>query len=158
VSGGGIRARVKNCSRCGIGITAISVGMCRRCANATRAHLGGEALHGTDPNARFLRYVSPEPTSGCWLWAKTLSRFGYGMFRIKRESYLAHRYSWTLHRGPIPVGLWVLHRCDVPACVNPGHLFLGTHQDNMDDMKRKGRGANSHTKAAQPAATGEGAP
>ena len=87
-----------------------------------------------------------------------MSRFGYGMFRIKRESYLAHRYSWTLHRGPIPVGLWVLHRCDVPACVNPGHLFLGTHQDNMDDMKRKGRGANSHTKAAQPAATGEGAP
>ena len=51
----------------------------------------------------------------------------------------AHRYSWMIHRGAIPIGVFVLHTCDTPACVNPQHLFLGTNQDNITDMMSKGR-------------------
>ena len=57
----------------------------------------------------------------------------------------AHRYSWEIHKGPIPDGLFVLHRCDVPACVNPSHLFLGNNQENVDDMMNKGRHVSGGT-------------
>ncbi len=78
--------------------------------------------------------------SGCWVWTAGGIPDGYGTFPIggdKRE--LAHRFSWRLHNGNIPEGMCVLHRCDVPSCVNPHHLFLGTHQDNMADRDKKGR-------------------
>lgn len=79
----------------------------------------------------------PESNTGCWLWVPGSSK--YGLFCIKRVPRLAHRISWVLYRGPIPDGLLVCHKCDVPRCVNPEHLFLGTYLDNNLDRVSKGR-------------------
>lgn len=77
-------------------------------------------------------------TDTCWLWTSQL-RNGYGMFTINYKPLSAHRVSWELHNGPIPKGLLVCHKCDIPSCVNPEHLFLGTIQDNTNDRDSKGR-------------------
>jgi hypothetical protein len=78
-------------------------------------------------------------TDRCWEWLGARLKRGYGNYRGGRRKALAHRYSWEMHFGPIPDGLWVLHKCDNPGCVRPDHLFLGTHLDNMADMTAKGR-------------------
>jgi hypothetical protein len=84
-----------------------------------------------------------DKTSTCWLWTGALFRSGgYGAFRIRTTTIRAHRLAWELMREKIPRGMCVLHRCDVPACVNPDHLFLGTRADNMKDMYNKGRNVN----------------
>ena len=86
-----------------------------------------------------------EPNTGCWIWIAALNNRGYGIIgRGARQDgpEPAHRISWELAYGPIPEGLHVLHKCDNPPCVNPHHLFLGTHGDNMRDSVIKGR-ANS---------------
>jgi len=80
--------------------------------------------------------------SGCWLWTGAHSGFGYGVLRINHRNVFTHRISWELHIGPIKKGQHVLHKCDVPACVNPEHLFLGTLQDNSVDMMQKLRHPN----------------
>lgn len=76
-----------------------------------------------------------EKTDGCWLWRGGKLKGGYGML----GGLLAHRIAFSLSTGDIPPGMHVLHRCDNPPCVNPAHLFLGTHRDNMADKERKGR-------------------
>ncbi len=83
----------------------------------------------------------------CWLWTGPPSSRGIGHFRVNSEKKAsASRFSWELHHGPIPDGLWVLHRCDNGTfCVRPDHLFLGTHADNMADMVAKGRQAKGET-------------
>jgi len=83
-----------------------------------------------------------EPNSGCWLWMEATAPNGYGNLCLtadggRKES--AHRFSWKIHYGDIPFGIYVCHKCDTPACVRPDHLFLGTHQNNMDDKVAKGR-------------------
>lgn len=88
---------------------------------------------------RFNRLFEPVTESGCWIWMSGTDAGGYGMFWADGASTRAHRASWKLHRGLIPRGLFVLHRCDVTSCVNPNHLFLGSKQDNLDDMVAKGR-------------------
>jgi hypothetical protein len=79
----------------------------------------------------------------CWLWAAAIGSTGYGNFTVRRNRktvYVrASRYSWELHFGPIPDGLFVCHSCDNRTCVNPAHLFLGSNKDNQDDMRGKGR-------------------
>lgn len=83
-------------------------------------------------------WLRVKKTPGCWIWLGSWLRFGYGQFRSPHGT-CAHRYSWALHYGPIPSGMLVLHKCDNPQCTNPEHLFLGTHQDNVDDKVSKGR-------------------
>src|SRR5215831_212140 len=76
--------------------------------------------------------------SGCWLWQGGTNAAGYGMLRVNGTSKGAHVVSWLLHRGPVN-GKYVLHRCDVRACCNPDHLWLGTQRENVEDAIRKGR-------------------
>lgn len=79
--------------------------------------------------------------SGCLEWTGTKSG-GYGKIRCDGKAYLSHRVAWVIAHGTIPDGLLVLHHCDNPACcdaISEGHLFLGTHLDNMRDCKTKGR-------------------
>lgn len=92
---------------------------------------------------RVKRFYSPVLGDGeCWLWTGCLSKAGYGRIGaggVKGGTVYAHRVMWEIHRGPIPKRLFVCHHCDTPACVNPAHLFLGTHRDNMVDMYKKDR-------------------
>jgi hypothetical protein len=80
-----------------------------------------------------------EKSADCWLWKGNVNANGYGTCRTSGIVARAHRASWTLAHGEIPKGMQVLHRCDNPPCVNPDHLFLGTHIDNMIDKASKGR-------------------
>jgi DNA-binding CsgD family transcriptional regulator len=78
-------------------------------------------------------------SEGCWTWTGGTSGFGHGAFWDGERQEIAHRFSWRLHHGPIPDGIYVLHHCDNPPCVRPDHLFLGTQRDNIRDASAKGR-------------------
>ncbi len=81
--------------------------------------------------------------SGCWMWTGCTFSNGYGRVRLKRNrTVVAHRLSWELTNGPIPEGMFACHKCDVRACVNPNHIFLGTDADNVRDCIEKCRRAD----------------
>ena len=82
--------------------------------------------------------------SGCWLWTGFKSTTGYGVLQVDGKKIKAHRISYEIYKKQIPQGMSVLHKCDVRECVNPDHLFIGTHQDNMKDMVEKRRSRNGN--------------
>jgi hypothetical protein len=86
---------------------------------------------------RFFNKVNK--TNSCWNWTHSTNKFGHGMFSFQGKTLGAHRFSFELHKGPIPSDLFVCHSCDNPACVNPSHLWLGTAKDNVQDMISKNR-------------------
>lgn len=96
-----------------------------------------------DPSDVCSLFIEPNierlPWSGCWIWMRACDEDGRGRFVYEGKSWLLSRLSYTLFVGPIPVGLLICHTCDIPGCVNPFHLFVGTHQDNVLDMVNKGR-------------------
>mgnify|MGYP003644927936 FL=1 len=88
---------------------------------------------------RFWAKVQKVQDDECWHWIGARRDVGYGALKINGRVRDAHRVSWELHYGEIPPGLYVMHTCDIRSCVNPKHLFVGTHKDNMADMLAKGR-------------------
>jgi hypothetical protein len=104
----------------------------------------GSHMHSEDVRARFDSNVHTEPNTGCWLWGGGLNNRGRGCIGIDGKTQKAHRVSWEIANGrPVPDGLHVLHACDVTWCVNPAHLSVGTHAENMADMVLKGRQAHN---------------
>lgn len=91
---------------------------------------------------RIMKETIPEPNSGCWLWIGYTMKNGYGQITYCQKSWLAHRLSFYGFNNIDPKELYVCHKCDNPSCVNPDHLFLGTHKDNMKDMVSKKRQPN----------------
>lgn len=84
-------------------------------------------------------WLKVNKSDGCWIWQGVTNEHGYGQINFRYYKNKAHRVSWIIHHGEEPGALDVLHKCDNPACVRPDHLFIGTAQDNVDDMRRKRR-------------------
>lgn len=91
----------------------------------------------------------PEPNSGCWIWEKSLNNRGYGLLQRGGYRGYAHRFSYSHFIGNIPKGMFVCHQCDLRCCVNPDHLWIGTHIDNMNDCLAKGRHVSQSYNANQ---------
>ena len=102
--------------------------------------------------SRLMNRIEPITESGCWLWTGPVCRAGYGKIgRGRRNEGTAktHRVAWELFIGAIPKDTNVLHKCDVPCCVNPNHLWLGSHADNVADKIKKGRGRSGSRKGVE---------
>jgi hypothetical protein len=99
------------------------------------------------PIQRFFDKVD-KSEGGCWVWKGSI-RAGYGVFWDGKKNVSAHRWSYEYHKRKISNGKVICHRCDNPLCVNPEHLFQGTHKRNMEDASSKGRLSNKKLTSAQ---------
>lgn len=144
----GRRDVVRQYERMGELMSEIQSGLCQcGCGEVTSIRSGKPSryIHGhngrqmTDAK-RFEQYVYPDPNSGCYIFAGSETRGGYGNFYLGGRDVRAHRAAWLLAGRLILDGMYLLHKCDTPCCVNVDHLFLGTQANNLADMARKGRG------------------
>ena len=110
---------------------------------------------GLNPSADFVfarnpywRHVDVRGDDECWPWVGFHTLGGYGSTTVNGRARAAHRVMWEALHGPIAVGLVICHRCDNPPCINPRHLFIGTHADNHADRNRKGRQARGERMGA----------
>ena len=94
---------------------------------------------------RFWSKVDAAPSDCCWEWLASKFSNRYGQFKYKRKMWKAHRFAYQLSKGTIPDGMSVRHTCDNPACCNPAHLVIGTHQDNMNDRSQRNRQAKGES-------------
>ena len=139
--------------KCGFGGCANKVHSRGLCAAHYQQQRAGKPLkqlqqqfHGLTELERFERRLAKQPT-GCWKWLGSIKKMRdrptkdwHGQWRNENGGIeLTHRAAWRLFVGPIPSGACVLHRCDVPRCCNPDHLYLGTQADNVRDMWDRGR-------------------
>ena len=127
----------------GIGKTQVNNILCGvRWSNFYRPQQGHAMQHKCREDtvmSRFSSKYSVDGRTGCWNWTASVRDNGYGQMQTHKKVERAHRVSWEIHRGEIPDGMFVLHRCDNRLCVNPDHLYLGTHADNMRDITERGR-------------------
>ena len=93
---------------------------------------------------RFDQKWMPVPVTGCHVWTGAVTSKGYGKLAANRKWILAHRFSYEKTYGPFSREMLVCHSCDVPSCVNPDHLFLGTYADNAQDKENKNRGNHAY--------------
>jgi len=117
----------------------VARGFCaRHYAEIVRGHMP-RPTRDLDLASRLEYYSESVAETGCQIWIGSTNAFGYGRIWLKDKVVLAHRVAFEIANGPIPQGAYVLHRCDVPQCINTTHLFLGSFNENMADMVRKGR-------------------
>lgn len=113
--------------------------ICRHCKIEFRAGKEGRYKFCND-RCRFLNKIKINEETGCWIWIASKNRRGYGTFVPSgKRSGLAHRESYRIFKGDFDNSLSVCHVCDIPLCVNPDHLWIGSHEENMRDMVIKER-------------------
>lgn len=130
---------MKTCTICGGKHQAKN--LCGKHYTELKRRLNGNLPHPTlhmTMKEKLNHYSALNQATGCILWVGRISK-GYGRMKVEGKSVSAHRVSWQTHNGEIPSGLWVLHKCDTPLCINPSHLFLGTCIENIIDRDTKGR-------------------
>jgi endogenous inhibitor of DNA gyrase (YacG/DUF329 family) len=149
-----------NCAHCGNAFGHYASSAARYCSNHCRAvgqwrdpeararmQRGMRLAHG-DIRSRLLSNSEQVSETGCMIWLGALNNGGYGSIRYEGKVWIAHRLAFEIFVGQIPPGALICHRCDVRACINPAHLFVGSARDNSSDMTAKGRQANGDRSGA----------
>ena len=119
----------------------IIIHKCKTPACVNPLHLDCVKTKAVDPQKRFWKFIKVNPKTNCHEWQGTKNKHGYGYFHVdkQRKMIRSHRYIWEIYNGPIPNGMFVMHKCDNPCCVNVLHLTLGTPRDNTRDKIIKKR-------------------